>query len=189
MKPTRKVVRMVSTALAASVAVVGAGVAVAAVSLSAMTVQKSDVPTGYSQKLSHRLSVPATVAGARKAGYVTGWQRGFTRLQGVDTAAVTSTALEYTSKAAAHGSVQSIWRNVLGHSGAKRLTVGRPLGDEARAFVYQSTGAITTYALVWRYKNIDGIVLLVGLRSIGVTAEAATRLAVRQQEHVRAERG
>ena len=180
---------LVSTAVLALVGVVGAGVAVAAVSLPAMTVQKSDTPTGYSQKFSHRLSVPAAVGGARKAGYVSGWQRGFARLQGVDTAALTSTALEYTSRAAAHNSVTSIWRNILGHSGAKRLTVGRPLGDEARAFVYQTTGAITTYAVSWRYKNINGIVLLVGLRSIGVTAEAATRLAVRQQEHIRQERG
>jgi hypothetical protein len=181
-----------ATSLAAFVVIALAivGGAAAEVSVSAMTVQKTDLPPGFSQKFSHRVSAAATgVPGSVRHGYVSGWQRNFTRLQGVDTAALTSTALEYTDQAAAHQSMQSIWRTVLKHSGAKRLTVGRPLGYESRAFVYETGTGITTYAVAWRYKNIDAVVLLVGLRSIGVTADLATRLAVRQQQHIRAERG
>jgi hypothetical protein len=186
----RKRVRAASLAALVVIALGAVGGAAGAVSVSAMTVQKSDLPVGFSQKFSHGVSAGATgVPGAVGHGLVSGWQRNFTRLQGVDTAALTSTALEYTDQAAAHRSIQSVWRSVLDHTGAKRLTIGRNLGYESRAFVYETGTGITTYAVAWRYKNIDAVVLLVGLRSIGVTEDLATRLALRQQQHIHAERG
>lgn len=155
-----------------------------------MTVQKSDLPAGFSQKFSHGVSASsAGVPGALRGGFVSGWQRAFIRVQGTDSEALTSSALEYTSRAAAHRSLQSIWRSALNHTGAKRIGIGRQIGYESRAFVYQTGTGVTTHAIAWRYKNIDAAVLLVGLRSIGVTADLATRLALRQQHHIRAERG
>jgi hypothetical protein len=180
----------VALAAAAATAAAGVGIAAAGVSVSAMTAQKSDLPSGFRQTFSHGISVASTGArGATRHGFVSGWQRSFTRVQDINSAVLTSSALEYANQAAAHRSVQSIWRNVLDRTSAKRIIIGRDLGFEARAFVYRTGTGITTYAIAWRYKNIDAVVLLVGLRSVGVTADLATRIALRQQRHISLERG
>lgn len=156
-----------------------------------MTLVKADLPAGFSQTFSHRLPQDELIKmqGTVTAGYGGGWQRAFARLQGVDTSVITSTAVTYDTSDHAHTAVRATWKRTLAHTGAKRLTVGRPLGHEARAIAYQTATGITAYAVVWRYENVNGSVVVVGLKSLGVTLDLATRLAVRQQRHVRAAAG
>jgi len=170
-------------------AAVAAGASASSATLDDMTLRESDLPAGFDQLFSHRLprAEAIEIQGAITSGYRGGWQREFTRAQGVDSAVVTSSVLKYATTDDAHRAVRRSWQHILDHAGAKRLLVARPLGDEARAIAYQTTGAITAYAVVWRYKNVNGSVLLVGLKSLGVTLDLATRLAVKQQRHMRLE--
>ena len=180
--------KLVDVTVVVLVAVIVAAAAAAAASpdLKAMTLHESDLPAGFDQQFSHPL--PRTqvivIQGAVTHGYLGGWQREFTRVQGVNTAAATSSVLRYASADDAHRAVTRGWQHVLTKTGAKRLVVGRPLGSEARAFAYQS-GVLSAYTLIWRYKNVTATVLVVGLKSLGVTLDLATRLAVKQQQRIR----
>jgi hypothetical protein len=40
--------------------------------------------------------------------------------------------------------------------------------------------------VAWRYKNVNGIVLVVGLSSLGVTQQFVKDLALKQQAHIKA---
>jgi hypothetical protein len=156
------------------------------VSLRSMTLTTPDLPAGFSQKFSHRLPArdAAALQGAGTNGLVDGWQRLFTRLQGVDTAAVTSSVLRYASAGDADQAVRSSWRHILTYTSAKRVSVDRPLGDAARAITYQTTGGVTALTVIWRSGNIDSSVLVIGLKSIGTTLDLARQLAVKQQQHI-----
>ena len=186
-----KLIRMVGFGIitAVAAAALAAGGNASSASLDDMTLRESDLPAGFDQVFSHRLprAEMIEIQGAVTSGYRGGWQREFTRAQGVDSALVTSSVLKYATADDAHRAVRRSWRHIVDHAGAKRLLVGRPLGHEARAIAYQTTGGITAYAVVWRYKNVNGSVLVVGLKSLGVTLDLATRLAVRQQRHIRLE--
>jgi hypothetical protein len=166
----------------------GAGAVLAAGShVKEMTLRESDLSVGFDRDFSHSIPRAQVIAleGSVMPGYVDGWQVEFTRVQGADSAVVTSSALRYSSSTRAHDAVVRAWARVAKRTGAKRLVVDRPLGSEARAYAYPTSG-ITFYSVIWRYKNVNGWILLAGLESLGVTAEQAAGLAVKQQRHVRA---
>jgi len=168
-------------------AALAAGTAAAfSADVKSMTLRESDLPVGFDKDFSHSIPRSQVIAleGSVMPGYVDGWQAEFTRVQGTDTSVVTSSALRYGSSAQAHTAVVRAWKRVAKRTGAKRFVVSVPLGQEARAFAYPTTG-VTLYSVIWRYKNVNGWVLLAGLESLGVTGEQATRLAVKQQRHIK----
>jgi hypothetical protein len=118
-------------------------------------------------------------------GYITGWEAQFTRPEGFRTAIVVSSVALYGSVAQAHASMLDTWKRAAKQRRVKRLSLGSPLGHEARAFSYTAKGA-TVYIVIWRYVNLKARVLLGGLPSLGATAQQATRLAIKQQRHIKA---
>jgi hypothetical protein len=181
----------IATAVVVGMLATGADAQTVQTPLRAMTLTTHDLPAGFSQKFSHRLPTrdAAALQGAATAGLLDGWQRLFTRLQGVDTAAVTSSVLRYSSDSDADQAVRSSWTHILTYTHAKRLGIDRPLGDAARAIAYQTTGGITALTVIWRTGNIDSSVLVVGLKSLGMTLDLARQLALKQQHHIETEGG
>ena len=184
---TVKPLRVAIVLLLAAAAVNAAAVA-SAPKVASMTLQESDLPSAFSQHFSH--SIPSVqvraLQGSMVPRYVDAWQREFTRVQGVNTAAVTSSALRYGSPAKAHDAFAQIWKQIAKRSGAKPFRTG--VGSESRAFTYPK-GPLSAYAVVWRYKNVNAIVLSLGLGSIGATQQAAKALALNQQTHIEAAAG
>jgi hypothetical protein len=163
---------------------VSAAAAASARKVASMTLQESDLPSAFSEKFSH--SVPKVqvqaLQGSMVPRYIDAWQREFTRVQGVNTAAVTSSVLRYESPAKAHDAFVQTWKQVAKRSGAKPFRTG--VGSESRAFTYPK-GPLSAYAVVWRYKNVNAIVLSVGLTSLGATQQSTKELALKQQTHMK----
>jgi hypothetical protein len=164
--------------------VVSAAAVASAPKVASMTLHESDLPSAFSQHFSH--SIPSVqvraLQGSMVPRYVDAWQREFTRVQGVNTAAVTSSALRYGSPAKAHDAFAQIWKQIAKRSRAKPFRTG--VGSESRAFTYPK-GPLGAYAVVWRYKNVNAIVLSVGLASLGATQQSTKQLALKQQTHMK----
>ena len=178
-------IRPPALALALLTAVGIAATAALAASTSSMTLHASDLPKGFSQDFSHaipRVQVRA-LQGRTLPGYIEGWQTELTRIHGVRSAAVTSSALRYGTRAQAHTAFMQIWKQIAKRSGARPFRVG--VGHESRAFSYPSK-LVTAYAIVWRYKSVDALVLAVGLSSEGVTEQMTRQLALKQQARMAA---
>lgn len=154
--------------------------------LGSMTLQLSDMPAGFSRDYSHSVSKAQVIKEQRYVmpGFVAAWEAQFTREEGFNTAVAVSSVTRYRSAPQAHASMLDTWKRAAKQSGIKRLSVGSPLGHEARAFSYTTKG-VTVYIVVWRYANLKARIFLGGLPSLGATARQATRLAIRQQAHMR----
>jgi hypothetical protein len=157
----------------------------AATPVASMTLRDSDLPSAFSQQFSH--AIPAVqvraLQGSMVPRYFSAWQREFTRVQGVQAAAVTSSVLRYGSAASAHQAFAQTWQQIAKRTGVKAFSVG--VGSESRAFTYPK-GPLSTYAVTWHYKNVNAIVLVVGLTSLGVTQQLTKELALKQQSHMKA---
>ena len=170
--------------LAAAV-VAGVTPVAAAPNLASMTLQESDLPAQFSQHVSH--SIPSlqvrALQGTLVPRYLAAWQREFTRLQGLNTAAVTSSVLRYGSPVKAHDAFAQIWKQVGKQTGAKPFKAG--VGSESRAFTYPK-GPVAAYAVVWRHKNLVALVLSLGVTALGTTQQSTKALALKQQTHMKA---
>jgi hypothetical protein len=162
-----------------------AGVAGASTAkVASMTLQDADLPSAFSQHFSHRMPKVQVRAlqGSSLPGYLDGWQREFDRVQGLNTAVVTSSVLRYGSIAQAHAAFVQTWKQIANHTGAKPLSVS--VGQESRAFSYP-TEALTAYAVAWRYRGANGVVLVVGLKAVGATSQSAIGMALKQQARMK----
>jgi hypothetical protein len=164
------------------------GSAGASMPVGSMTLRESDLPSAFSQDFSH--AVPAiqvrVLQGSMLPRYLDAWQRAFTRVQGLKTTAVTSSVLRYGSPASAHQAFAQTWQQIAKRTGAKPFSVG--VGSESRAFTYPK-GPLAAYAVTWRYKNVNAIVLMVGLTSSPATQQFTKKLALKQQARMKAAAG
>ncbi len=157
--------------------------------LKSMTLRLSDLPAGFTAASSHAKSKAQLIKdqGYAMPGYVSGWESVFKRSEGFRTAEVDSNVAWYGSAAQAHASMLDTYQKAAKQGKkATRVSVGAPLGDEARAYKIPGTSGVVVYMVVWRYKNVKAGILFGGLPSIGTTAEGATRLADKQQKRITA---
>jgi hypothetical protein len=158
--------------------------AVASAPAASLTLRDSDLPSTFSEDFSH--AIPAVqvraLQGSMVPRYLAAWQREFTRVQGLQTSAATSSVLRYASPAKARQAFAQTWQQIARRTGAKPFSVG--VGSESRAFTYPK-GPVTAYAVTWRYKNVDAVVLVVGVPSLGATQSFTKDLALKQQSHLK----
>ena len=152
--------------------------------LKSMTLRLSDLPPGFTLASSHSVSKAQLVKdqGYAMPGYIIGRASKFKRAEGSRTAEVDSNVSLYRSSAQAHSSMLDTYRKAGKY---RRISVGAPLGDEARAYKVTASG-VAVYVTVWRYGNVKASVFFAAIASIGATAEGATRLAVKQQRRIKA---
>lgn len=185
---TRRVLLLGIASVGLGLALATAGVA-ASPNLRTMTLLLSDLPAGFARDYSHSVSKAEVIKEQKYVmpGFVAAWEAQFTREEGFNTAIAVSSVTTYGTTGQAHASMLDTWKRAASQSGIKRLSVGSPLGHEARAFSYATKG-VTVYIVIWRYGNLKARVFLGGLPSLGATAQQATRLATKQQARMRARR-
>ncbi|MGZ4409421.1 MAG: hypothetical protein ACXVY6_11600 [Gaiellaceae bacterium] len=147
-------------------------------SLSAMTLQLRDLPTGYTQSKSFACSPSCMkkTQGSVPAGYVNGWERDY--YAGLKQ--VASRATQYTTNASASRSVRSAWANAERH-GCKRVSLVEKIGDEARMDLCKENG-VSVYAVTWRSGKFRGAILL---SAYVVGGKEAAALGVKQQTRMK----
>jgi hypothetical protein len=162
-----------------------------------MVLQLRDLPTGFGRTSAHyasnaraaRESKGITLADYRRLGRITGYEAEFRREQIVGLIYVQSTASTYEDDDGARDSVRATQRVVAKTGKFTRLSVGAPLGHEARMYsttVKQSGFSVIVYSLVWRYEEVKASLIADGLRGT-VTPDSVVRLAQKQQRRIRAE--
>jgi hypothetical protein len=162
----------------AAVALGGATAAHAGGSLSTMTLQLSDLPTGFTQSKSY--ACPASCVkkeqGWIAAGYVVGWERDYDG----GLKQISSIISSYTSASAAHASMLRSWASAA-HAGCQRASLTEKIGDEARLYLCKRSG-VSVYAVSWRSGKLKATVLVAGYV---VGGDEAATLALKQQARMR----
>jgi hypothetical protein len=140
-------------------------------SLSSMTLQLRDLPTGYTQTKSS--ACPAScvkkVQGKVPAGFVSGWER---RYDG-RVATIVSIVSLYKSTISAKASVLGTWAGA--EHDCKRLSMVEKIGVGARMYQCSQTG-VSINLVSWRSGKFKATIILAGNG-----AGLAARLAVKQQ--------
>jgi hypothetical protein len=153
----------------------GAG---AGTSLSSMTLQFGDLPTGYTQTKSS--ACPASCVkkaqGKVPLGYVSGWERDYDA--GVKQ--LVSSVSSYKSTTTAKASVRNTWASAERH-GCKRVSMVEKIGNEARMYLCKQNG-VSVYAVTWRFTEFKATIILAGYV---VGGDLAAELAVKQQARMR----
>lgn len=160
-----------------------------------MVLQLRDVPSGMAQALDRHIGVVQVKRdqGSVPHGFLTGWESEFKADNPIGGVAdIDSSVSLYDSASDAHKSVLMSYRRVAtghppGYSRFTRLSVGAPLGDEARMYVskgHSSGIALTIYALVWRSGMAKASVIIGGVTGT-IKPTAAVRLAKKQQARMR----
>lgn len=147
-------------------------------SLSSMTLQFGDLPTGYTQSKSS--TCPASCVkkaqGKVPAGFLSGWERDYDG----GLKQIVSTVSLYKSTITARSSVLSTWARAEQH-GCKRVSMVEKIGDEARMYHCNQSG-VSIYAVTWRSGKFKAAIILAGYV---VGGDLAARLAVKQQARMR----
>jgi hypothetical protein len=160
-----------------------------------MVLQLSDLPSGFSRGQAryvsnHQALRESTVKkNYAKLGRINGYEAVFTKhgapLTGI--LQVNSTASTYKTAAGAQASLR-ISEVAAGRSRPRfrRLSVGTPLGDEARlltATVRQGGVTVDVYSLIWRSGSVYATVLAGALTGTGSPAQVVA-LAKKQQKRI-----
>ncbi len=122
-----------------------------------------------------------------KLGRITGYETDFTKSGIVGLLQVTSAASVYKTSRGAHKSLRlSAEAAAKENSHFKRLSVGKPLGSEARLYLRTLTNdgtKIDIYSLIWRTGRVYAAILGGGISGT-VDPVAIVRLAMRQQGRI-----
>ena|SRR6266849_3193102 len=147
-------------------------------SLSSMTLQLGDLPTGYMQSKSS--ACPASCVkkaqGSVPAGFVSGWERDFA----AGLKQIISDVSLYRSTITAKASVRSAWVGAERH-GCKRVSMAEKIGNEARMYLCKQSG-VSFYAVSWRSGSFKATIFLIGYV---VGGDLAAGLAVKQQTRMK----
>jgi hypothetical protein len=156
---------------------------------SRMVLHFSDLPSGFAQDFSHHVN--ATQArkengGWLSPGFQTGWEAQYSRQAITGILRLSSLAGVYATVSAAHNSLTKGYALVKRERKLKRLSVGSPLGDEARMYSYTATGAgyhFIVYAVIWRDGRVKAGVFGAGI--VGTVDPAQiVRLARKQHDRI-----
>jgi hypothetical protein len=170
-------------------AVVLAGIAAASTpDPSRLVLRFADLPSGFTQKYSHRMSAAQVrkEQGSVRPGYLTGWENQFDRSALTGAIQIVSSSAVYKTTAQAHASMLWTFRKLATSPKFRRMSVGRPLGDESRAALYtihQSGFSVTVFAVGWRSGRIKAAALVGGISNT-LSPELAIRLAQKQQARI-----
>lgn len=155
---------------------------------SKMILQFSDLPSGFAQDFSHHVS--ATQArkengGFLSPGFQTSWEAQYSRQAITGIIQISALVSVYTTPSAAHNSLLRGYARVQRERKLKRLSVGSPLGDEARMYSYTTTSAgyrLVVYVVAWRSGQVKAGVLAGG---IVATVDPARIVRLARKQHAR----
>jgi hypothetical protein len=147
-------------------------------SLSAMTLQFGDLPTGYTQSKSS--ACPAScvkkVQGKVPVGYVSGWERDYD----AGLKQIVSSVSQYKSSGAAGASVRRSWASAE-RQHCNRVSMVEKIGSAARLYLCKRSG-VSVYVVSWSSGKFKATILLAGYV---VGGDVAAGLAVKQQARMK----
>jgi hypothetical protein len=150
-----------------------------------MVLQFSDLPSGLAQDFSHHVSASQARkenGGWLAPGYQTGWEAQYSRKAITGIVEIVSFVGVYATSSAAHNSLIESYAHAKRERKLKRLSVGSPLGNEARMYSYETTSSgfqLIVYAVTWRSGRVKATVLAGGILGT-VDTSRIVRLACRQ---------
>jgi hypothetical protein len=156
---------------------------------SRMVLKFSDLPSGFAQDFSHHVSASRARkenGGYLAPGYQTGWEAQYSRQAITGIIQISSQASVYLTTSAAHNSVLQGYARAKRERKLKRLSVGAPLGDEARMYSYVARSAgfeVIVYVVSWRSGRVKAGVLAGGILGT-VDASRIVRLARKQHARI-----
>jgi hypothetical protein len=153
-----------------------------------MVLQFSDLPSGFAQDFSRHVN--ATQArkqsgGRLAAGYQTGWEAQYSRQAITGIIQISSLASVYATALAAHNSLLQSYARAKRERKLKRLSVGSPLGDEARMYSYAARSSgfdVIVYVVSWRSGRVKAAVLAGGILG---TVDPARIVGLARKQHAR----
>jgi hypothetical protein len=156
---------------------------------SRMVLRFSDLPSGFAQDFSRHVNASRARkenGGQLAPGYQTGWEAQYSRQAIAGIIQISSLASVYTTPSAAHNSLLLGYARVKRERKLKRLSVGSPLGDEARMYSYVASSSgfrVVVYVVAWRSGRVKAGVLTGGILGT-VDANQIVKLARKQHARI-----